>query len=86
MIWTKARQRHELGRHGRRALRSLARFVKDNEEELLAMMSERHDQGFEAYGDTMYRWDHAELRRNRLEEIADYGVYSVSGMARGWPT
>jgi hypothetical protein len=82
--WTKERQDQAHAKHKRKALRSLARFIRENEDEILASMDARHEEGFWLYGETMYLWEHAKLKQNIIEELADAATYTASGMARGW--
>jgi len=84
LIWNRDRQTAAHNRYKRRALRSLGAWVIVNEDEILAMSDARHAEGFETYGETMYLWEYGELRKARMEEIADYVTYTASGMARGW--
>jgi len=53
--------------------------IYDNFDEVRRVASERHREGFDAYGDRMYRWTAADRLANVIEELADAVVYLTSG-------
>jgi len=68
-------------RHSELALDLLAGELADERfrREVLRLASERLIEGYEAYGDAACFWEPATLRRNMLEEVADYVVYACIG-------
>jgi len=82
--WTEEWQRELYRRHARKAYKRAIRFLKDHEEEIVALGERRLLEGYALYEDRMFHWSYNELRQNELEEAADLVVYGVCGIAKGW--